>query len=321
MRTLVVATVALLVVAGVAIPVAGSSGAGGSAAATADASTQTTETGDDAGTTNGSNASAGTHLAGAFASQQSDLGGDLAERRLVLRLGSANTTAERLAVLLVLRDASERRLSTLEARRSALRDAAENGSVTPGEFAATVATVRSEARTTARLADRGGAAARRLPDRVAVEYGVTADRFHERGVAARDLETNLTDGVTVETVETLVGDWTRFEATLGDHSRLGATWREETLLAESDGSLADGTGDLRDRLTDEELATLLEESDLRSGDRTDEDLLGDDDTDIDGTDLNETDFNETDLDETDLQVENTTDDLSDDEDDDTLLDG
>lgn len=193
MRALVLTTAAVLVVAGLAFPVAGSvdgPATGDHAAATVGTDRQVpsaaTQPANDS-----ANATAGSRLAGAFATQQADIGGELETRAVAVRLARANTTTERVAELDRLRASTEARLQSLERRRDRLRRALTNGSLSPGEYAHTMADLRTDAAVTESIADRGASAAASLPDSVATEYDVGADSFRTLENRSR----NYSDGL------------------------------------------------------------------------------------------------------------------------------
>ncbi len=193
MRALAVTTAAVLIVAGLAFPAAGSLGglAPNDQSPAGDARPADRPLDSPAHSANGtaSNATAGSRLSGAFATQQADLGGELETRAVTVRLTRANTTTERVAELAALRTATETRLKRLERRRQRLHRALANGSLTPGEYAHRVADLRADAAVTETVADRGARAAGTLPESVATEYEVDPDSFrmlqnHSRNVSA-----------------------------------------------------------------------------------------------------------------------------------------
>ena len=193
MRALAVTTAAVLIVAGLAFPAAGSLGglAPNDQSPAGDARPADRPLDSPAHSANGtaSNATAGSRLSGAFATQPADLGGELETRAVTVRLARANTTTERVAELAALRSATETRLKRLERRRQRLHRALANGSLTPGEYAHRVADLRADVAVTETVADRGARAAGTLPESVATEYEVDPASFrtlqhHSQNVSA-----------------------------------------------------------------------------------------------------------------------------------------
>lgn len=188
LRPLVAAALVACLVVGAAVPAAGlladsprtaTAASEGAATDPAAASPDAARAGGPGGTESDANAtaSAGARLAGAIGTQQSEAAGELETRTLVVRLGRADSPAERAAVLRVLEARTDARLVSLRERRERLRVGADNRSVSAGAYAYVAATVSVEAAVNRRLADRGERATAALPATVTAEYGLSAERF------------------------------------------------------------------------------------------------------------------------------------------------
>lgn len=203
MRTVVTVSLTALLVVGGVVPVVGALGAvverpGGSVATDAGPSHAARTTG--ANATAGaseSTAPAGSQLAGAFSAQQSDVNGELAIRRIGIRLARADTVDERARILADLREATDERLQAMEQRRERLRAARATDSLSPGAIAHVTASLSVETTVTQRLTARGEREAETIPAAVAERHGVSADVFaslHNRSQTARtDLESIVGD--------------------------------------------------------------------------------------------------------------------------------
>ncbi|WP_336001702.1 hypothetical protein [Halorientalis halophila] len=204
MRTTVVAALVACLVVGAAIPAAGYLADAGPAVtddAATDGSAQAASatTNHDASGTQGATANvthtSGSRLAGTVGSQQADIAAEIDTRTLLVRLGRADSASERAAVLSLLEARTDERLGALSDRRERIRAAAENRSISAGEYAYVAASVSVEAAASERLAERGERAATDLPESVAAEYGVSATAFEALGDRSRSVTASLESDV------------------------------------------------------------------------------------------------------------------------------
>lgn len=211
LQALAVVTALVLVGAGLAFPATGNGPAAGSASSSDGASYQQSSA-----KVNETNLTAGSQLSGAFATHQTSLGGDLERRTLAVQLSGANTT-ERARRLARLESSLIDRQERLGARRERLQASLENGSVSPGGYLHTMASLQAEAVVTGELAEQGASAARTLPPSVASEYNVSADSF--RALANRSRTDTERLASTFETESASVFGWNTSELLTGQQDR------------------------------------------------------------------------------------------------------
>lgn len=165
-----------LVVAGVAVPAAGSVPL--PAAQQADASNESAEP-----------AAPGARLAGVVAVQGAEVQGDLAGREFGLRIARANSSGSKAAVVADQVADLEQRLEAIEARKQALEEARENGTISRARYNAEVAAVSA----------RGTAVDQRLNRTAAVSATLPADVL-----AANDVNASAIDALRTR-AESLTG--------------------------------------------------------------------------------------------------------------------
>lgn len=129
----------------------------------------------------------GERVSGAIGAEQAELDGEVSERSFGVRLDRAASDEERADVVGSELDAVERRLAALDERLAALEQRREEGEITHGEYAASVARIEAERRSLERRVQRTEAGAERLPDGVRAERGADRERVQTLRQRASEL--------------------------------------------------------------------------------------------------------------------------------------
>ena len=165
--------VAALVVAAVAVPVAGMAAVGEPVPATDESVAQTD--------TNSSNATVapGERLSGVVGVQKAEVEGEVNRRAFGLQIANASTNASKASVVAGQFDNIQQRLAALEQRKANLTEARQNGSISEGKYRAQVAELSARLDAARNLANETGEESKGLP----------ADLLEARGVNATAIQT------------------------------------------------------------------------------------------------------------------------------------
>ena len=165
--------VAALVVAAVAVPVAGMAAVGEPVPAADDTVAQTD--------TNSSNATVapGERLSGVVGVQKAEVEGEVNRRAFGLQIANASTNASKASVIAGQFENIQQRLAALEQRKANLTEARQNGSISEGKYRAQVAELSARLDAARNLANETGEESAGLP----------ADLLEARGVNATAIQT------------------------------------------------------------------------------------------------------------------------------------
>ena len=175
-RTAALFAVLALVVAGVAVPAAGSAPVSTGPAEQMDASNDSSEP-----------AAPGARLAGVVAVQGAEVRSEIDGRAFGIRIDMADSNGSKAAVVADQVADVERRLDDLEARRQALEAARENGTVSRARYDAEVATLSARSFALNQQLARTAAVSATLPADVLSAHGVNASAIDALRTEARGL--------------------------------------------------------------------------------------------------------------------------------------
>lgn len=143
----------------------------GLAAQTDDTETETPQT-----TIASENASVapGAQLSGVVGVGEAELEGDVESRAYGIQVDTAKTDEARVDVVAERLNASEKRMNELEAQKESLDEARANGSMSDGEYSATVAAVHARVQSVQRLTNQTNETAQGLPAELLEQKGINA---------------------------------------------------------------------------------------------------------------------------------------------------
>jgi hypothetical protein len=167
--------VAALVVAAVAIPMAGTAAVSAPAANTTQEANATDST------------APGERLAGVVGVQQAEFKGDVDRRAFGRQLDTAGTNASKAGVVAGQVTAITARLDSLQAQKATLAAARENGSLSAGKYRAQIARLTAQIETAQRLANQTAGASAGLPRSVLSAAGVNATAIQTLSERASEL--------------------------------------------------------------------------------------------------------------------------------------
>ncbi|MFB6096165.1 MAG: hypothetical protein ABEJ74_02100 [Haloferacaceae archaeon] len=178
----------LLLVAGSLAAVPASGALAGLQASAPAAQTTTADTAAADAAENGSaDVSPGAHLSGAVGVQGSELRGDVESRRFGIRVARADSPDAKAQVLAEQVEENRRQVDQLQQRLDELKQARENGSIGPGEYAVRAAEIHAELNNVQHMSNQSAAVARGLPEETLRANGVNVtaiERLRERAANA-----------------------------------------------------------------------------------------------------------------------------------------
>lgn len=160
----------VLLVAGVAMPVAGSvSGSTGAPDHAPQAETETNASGE-----SGQSAAPGAQFAGVVDVQEAEVESELEARAFDIRVERSNSDESKAAVVAEQVDELNRRMATLRERKRTLDQARDNGSISEARYRAEVAALAARSVAIERQLDRSETASNDIPADVLESKGVNA---------------------------------------------------------------------------------------------------------------------------------------------------
>lgn len=175
-------TVALVISAVAAVPLSGAA-AQSTDAQTTSAPFAAVEQAENGTANDSANVTPGGQFMGVIGVQQSEFGGEIAERSFGLQIARANSNESKAAVVGEQVAELRERLTELDERKQQLREARRNGSISEAKYSAKMSELASETETVRRLANATSNESAGLP----------ADLLAEHGVNATAIETLKTD--------------------------------------------------------------------------------------------------------------------------------
>lgn len=126
---------------------------------------------------NETNATPGERLSGTVGVQQAEYDAEIEERSFDHRFETAESDAERAALVSERLDDAEGRLEELEERADRLEEKRENGTISEGQYRALMAELEAERRAVERSVNRSAEAAEHVPTDHLAEHGVNASKI------------------------------------------------------------------------------------------------------------------------------------------------
>lgn len=199
-RTAIVMTVALVVSAVAAVPLSGAA-AQSTDAQTTSAPFAAVEQAENGTANDSANVTPGGQFMGVIGVQQSEFGGEIAERSFGLQVARANSNESKAAVVGEQVAELRERLTELDERKQQLREARRNGSISEAKYSAKMSELTSETETVRRLANATSNESAGLPADLLAEHGVNATAIETLKTDAA----NLTGPEVARIARTIVG--------------------------------------------------------------------------------------------------------------------
>jgi hypothetical protein len=176
----------------------------------------------------GATPTVGESFAGAIAVHDAELSGELRTRTFDRRLDAAATPASRAALLAGTARDARLRLGLLTDRRTALREANRNGTLSDARFRVAMAELRAEARSLRGVIDRAAGPMTDLDPMVRADYGLENSTFADLAARADRLgsrngsryETTLDSEPVFDPAEGLSSAWDDTRRRVADHGTL-----------------------------------------------------------------------------------------------------